>query len=159
MRTHEEALSALRKKEKVLKIDGAKVQKGRWKYLDGSPLIFVSSTELEAEKTELQDAEIRVKQLKEKETILPQQLEATKRSLQLQMQAIEKLSAEVAEVEKAQRLKTEELAKGSAFYSERLGLRFERFEDRGKLILTSFWKSNWYISSRESFAIHFSEDR
>ncbi len=76
---------------------------------------------------------MRVKQLKEKEAILPQQLDATKRQLQLQIQALEKLTIEVSDVEKARKYKLDELAKGSAFYSERLGLRFERFEDKGLL--------------------------
>ncbi len=82
---------------------------------------------------------MRIKQLKEKEAILPQQLDATKRQLQLQIQALEKLTIEVSEVEKARKYKLDELAKGSAFYSERLGLRFERFEDKGVFS----WSANW----------------
>jgi len=42
----------------------------------------------------------------------------------------EKISLELQEAEKARKYRLEELKRGSCFYSERLGLRFERFDER-----------------------------
>jgi len=119
----DDAINALRKKEKALKTELNKLNKA-----------------IDQELSAVQETEQSVKQLRDRETLLPQQLESAKRQLQIQLQSLEKANVEISQMESERRQKLESLAKGTAFYSERLALLFERFEDREGHLRFTFYR-------------------
>jgi len=112
MQTNDETVAQLKKKEKVLRGEASKLQK-----------------EQDQERSEIQELTFKVKQLQEKESLVPQQVEANRKQAQRELAICDRLAQDVADLEKQRKHKLEELRRGATFYSERLGLKFERLVD------------------------------
>jgi hypothetical protein len=142
MQTNDETVAQLKKKEKALRGEASKLQKGTQLLLRGS---WRALPEQDQERTDIQELTFKVKQLQEKEALVPQQVEANRKQLQRELAVYDRLAQDVADLEKQRKHKLEEvsntsscssaahlipqLRRGATFYSERLGLKFERLVD------------------------------
>jgi len=86
----------------------------------------------------MQLIEMRITQMREKENVVPHQLEATRKSLQRNIEAIAALRKQIETLLQARQEKQQELSKGSSYYSSHLGLIFERFPDKPSQLRFTF---------------------